>query len=491
MNHYDAIVIGSGAGGGVMAYRLSQMGLRVLVVERGRYEDPTSFEHNEMEMIPRIYKHGGLQTTADHDVAIMQGCTVGGSTVINNAIWLRPNLDRVLPEWKAAGAELDRAAMEDAYDQLEELLHVTPIAPFDPSSSTNEASSGAKTFLDGAAALGMQGKMLRHNRKDCIGCGWCNYGCRYNRKLSMLVTTIPWAEQLGATVLDSCQNVTIRWKRESDGKLRAEGIDFTRHGKQQTATADAVVACAGAIGSSALLLGSGITANGQVGRRFHALGGVILTAQMPSIANNFDGIGLTSLLLHDDPEIVMETFFAPPGAFSITLPGWFATHIERMERYRYFAQAGVMVATPPNGSITLDKKGNAVINLKFGKDQIGLMKKGMRMLSDLYFAAGAVAVFPGTFRHIDLYHPNDFHRLDQLVQAPDDLILGSAHPQGGSTISRDPATGVVGQQFRVHGFRNLFVADASLFPTNIRANCQATVMALSWMAASHVAQASS
>lgn len=488
MNHYDAIVIGSGAGGGVMAYRLSQMGLRVLVVERGRYEDPTSFEHNELEMVPRIYKHGGLQTTDDHDVAIMQGCTVGGSTVINNAIWLRANLDNVLPAWKAAGADLNRSEIEDAYTQLEQLLHVVPIKPYDLSNPINESSRGAKTFLDGAAALGMQARMLRHNRKECIGCGWCNYGCRYNRKLSMLVTTIPWAQQLGATVRDSCQNLTIRWKSDGDGKLRAEGVQFTRHGTMQTATADRIVVSAGAIGSSSVLLGSGITANGEVGQRFHALGGVLMTAQMPYIADNFDGIGLTTVLDRNS-EVVIESFFAPPGAFSITLPGWFATHIERMEQYRYFVQAGVMVATPPNGRITVDRKGNTKINLKFESDRISLMKQGMRTLSDLYFAAGAVAVFPGTFRHIDLYHPNDFKRLDQLVQGADDLILGSAHPQGGNNISRDPAMGVVNEQFCVHGFSNLFVADASLFPTNIVANCQATVMALSWMAAKHVAQA--
>lgn len=160
-----------------------------------------------------------------------------------------------------------------------------------------------------------------------------------------------------------------------------------------------------------------------------------------------------------------------------------------MEQYRYFAQAGVMVPTPPNGSITLDKKGNVKINLKFTNDRISLMKQGIRTLAELYFAAGAVAVFPGTFRHLDLYHPNDFARLDRLVQGADDLILGSAHPQGGNNISRDPAAGVVDESFCVHGFRNLFVADASLFPTNIAANCQATVMALSWMAAKRVAQA--
>jgi choline dehydrogenase-like flavoprotein len=77
---------------------------------------------------------------------------------------------------------------------------------------------------------------------------------------------------------------------------------------------------------------------------------------------------------------------------------------------------------------------------------------------------------------------HDLALLDRL-RRPDDLLLGSAHPQGGNRMSEDPGRGVVGNDFRVHGFDNLFVADASVFPSNIRANCQATVMAMSHYAA--------
>ena len=121
MSHYDAIIIGSGAAGSVMAYRLSRKGLRVLVLEKGRREDPGSFAHSELEMAPRLYKHGGLQTTSDNDLVIMQGSAVGGSTVINNAIWLRANLDRVLPEWKERGANIEQSRIESAYEELEKM----------------------------------------------------------------------------------------------------------------------------------------------------------------------------------------------------------------------------------------------------------------------------------------------------------------------------------------------------------------------------------
>ena len=77
MKHYNAVIVGSGAAGSVMAFQLAKRGLSVLVLEKGKRQDPQTFVHNEMEMLPRLYKHGGVQTSVDHDLVIMQGCTVG------------------------------------------------------------------------------------------------------------------------------------------------------------------------------------------------------------------------------------------------------------------------------------------------------------------------------------------------------------------------------------------------------------------------------
>jgi choline dehydrogenase-like flavoprotein len=68
--------------------------------------------------------------------------------------------------------------------------------------------------------------------------------------------------------------------------------------------------------------------------------------------------------------------------------------------------------------------------------------------------------------------------VDAVVQGPGDLLLNSAHPQGGNPMSDDRSIGVIGSDFRVHGMRNLFVCDASVFPTTIHVNPQLTVMAM-------------
>jgi choline dehydrogenase-like flavoprotein len=474
MTHYDVVVIGSGAAGSIMAYRLADQGLKVLVLEKGRREDPQTFEHNEAKMLPRLYKNGGLQTTNDLDVAIMQGSTVGGSTVVNNAIWLRADLSRILPEWKARGADLDEARIVHAYEDIEQKLHVSRI----PMALAN---NGTNAFLRGCEELGIAAHLLDHNRDDCIGCGWCNYGCRYDRKTSMLVTFIPWAEAKGAEVLDRCLDVRLNAERG-----RVTSVQYTRHGTSQTATADRIVVCAGAIGSSELLLNSGITQRGNVGRNFHILGGLVVTAEMPEELNGYDKIGLTAVA-EASPDCVIETFFSPPGAFSITLGGWFATHLDRMDRYTHFTQAGVMVGTDPTGRITVDRKRRTQIKLRFSETDLNRLKNGLRLLADIFFAAGATTVLPGTFRFLEFTHPADLELIDSHVRHQDDLLLGSAHPQGGNVMHEDPAKGVVDTSFRVHGFENLFIADASVFPSNLWANCQATVMAMAHMAADYVA----
>jgi choline dehydrogenase-like flavoprotein len=470
----EAVVIGSGAGGGVMAFELARRGLDVTVVEAGARWDPTTFEHDELSMFVRAYKHIGLQGTKDHDSLIVQGSAVGGSTVINNAIFLPADLDRVLADWAAAGAPVERAPIEAAYEEIGRALNVSDLPP-------ELANRGANVFLDGCAAAGIRGEYLQHNRDRCIACGWCNYGCRYNRKTSMLVTYIPWAEARGARVLDRCRDVEIR----SVGG-RAQGVRFVRDGREHTIDANRVVVCAGAIGSSGVLLRSGIDLDGRVGRGLHLLGGLFVTAEMEEPVNGYDGIGLCCIA-HAGPEIVIESYFAPPLVFSLRLGGWFASHFNRMLRYRHFVDGGAMVGTDPTGVVTLDRKKQVQIDFEFSERDLRRLIEGTKVLSRIYLAGGALRVFPSSYEFLEFAREEDLSQLDERIKRADDLSLGSAHPQGGNAISEDPRRGVVGMDFRVHGYENLFVADASVFPTNIWANCQATVMAMSHHAASYVA----
>jgi choline dehydrogenase-like flavoprotein len=471
----DAVVIGSGAAGSVMTFELARRGLKVVVLEHGAREDPVTFEHNELRMFSRVYKHGGLQTTDDNDAIIVQGSTVGGSTVINNAIWLRADLDRVLADWEAHGAHVPREAIEAAYEEIEGALHVTPVP-------REVANPGSEVFLRGCEGAGIPGRYLLNNRRDCLGCGWCNYGCRYGRKTSMLVTYIPWAEGRGAEIIDRCDDVRVLHRNG-----RATGATAVRDGRRVDVEADRVVVCAGAIGSSAVLLASGIDVGGRVGKGLHVLGGIFVTGETDQVIDGFKGIGLTCMAEASD-EYVIESYFAPPVAFSLRLGGFFLSHFDRAERYRHFLDGGVMVGTDPaGGSVSLDKKGNVKISLKLSEPDLERLRRGLATLARIYFAAGARRVLPAMFAPFELAGEADLDTIDQAIRKPDDLLFGSAHPQGGNPMHRDPAQGVVGEDFAVHGTEALYVADTSVWPTNIWANCQATAMATAHYAATKVA----
>lgn len=463
---YDAIIIGSGAGGSVMAYELANKGLSVLILEKGKHTKPSEFEHDELQMYASLYKLGGLQTTVDNDTTIAQGMTVGGSTVINNAIWLRAKLETLLPKWENKGCYIPKTEIETAYEYLEEKLNVTKI-------TANTANKGSDHFLKACDKLGIEANYLDHNRNQCLGCGWCNYGCQYNRKTSMLITFIPWALNKGAQLVDQAERVTIQKKDNI-----AKAVSFIHKTKVYTIEAEKIIVCAGAVGSSAVLLKSGINQNGLVGKGLHLLGGFFVNALMPEVVNGYEGIGL-SCIAHASDDYLLETFFAPPGIFSITLSGWYEQHHQRMLDYNKYLQAGVMVGSKPTGSIQLNKKKEIDIKFKFDADDLKNMKAGLKTLSKIFFAAGATEVLPATFKNIVFKNENDLNQIDHSIMGHEDLILGSSHPQGGNIMSEDPNEGVVDNNFQVHGLRNLHIVDTSIFPTNLWANCQATVMAIS------------
>ena len=82
--------------------------------------------------------------------------------------------------------------------------------------------------------------------------------------------------------------------------------------------------------------------------------------------------------------------------------------------------------------------------------------------------------------------PGQLGEIDRIAADPDYIALGTGHPQGGNALSRDPKRGVVGPDFRVHGYDDLYVCDASVFPTSLTVNPQLTVMALAHYAAQRI-----
>jgi choline dehydrogenase-like flavoprotein len=114
---------------------------------------------------------------------------------------------------------------------------------------------------------------------------------------------------------------------------------------------------------------------------------------------------------------------------------------------------------------------------------VGAVKRGLKVISEVFFAAGAKRLILPTHRFRAIESPRDLHVIDEHVVSTRHFAFGSAHPQGGNPMSADPKAGVVGSDFAVHGLENLFVCDASVFPSSVTVNPIATIMALADYAA--------
>ena len=158
-----------------------------------------------------------------------------------------------------------------------------------------------------------------------------------------------------------------------------------------------------------------------------------------------------------------------------------------MRRYAHMTCIGTVVGTRGNATVGPARFGGGV-SLRYtpAPEDFARALTGIKLAGRIMLAAGATRVMPLTFAYHEFTTPEQLDRLDELVHDDSQLWVNSAHPQGGNVLSRRPDRGVVDPSFRVHGFENLHVCDASVFPSSITVNPQLTVMALAHYAAAHI-----
>jgi choline dehydrogenase-like flavoprotein len=455
----DAVVVGSGAAGAIVAYRLAELGRSVLVLERGLHLHPSQFSDNEVQQISNLYADGALQLTRDFSFQVLQGMCVGGSTVVNNAVCFDLP-DEVLEDWNARGAGLDPPRLAEAFRAARDLVQ-----------PPHEAD------------------VVEANIADCPGSGYCNIGCPYGTKLSMLDKVLPDGQRLfrveNLRVLPECRAERIETK---NGRAEAV-VARLGDGRKLRVEAKTVVVSAGAIASSWLLMQSKI-AKSTAGRGVCFNMGSPITAEFGEELNSFDGVQISHYYRPPAGSgYVMETWFNPVVSQALNMPGWLEDHRRNMSRFPYLTAAGVLVGTTKTGRIRNALTGGADIDFTVGEKDVKTLVGALKLLSRIYLEAGAKRVMPSTFQFHEFTKESDLSKLDDYVKNPGYLSIGSGHPQGGNALSGDPGKGVVDPTFRVHGFENLFVCDASVFPTATTVNPQLTVMALAEYAAPGMAAA--
>lgn len=460
----DVCVIGSGAGGSLMAFEAARRGLSTLVLERGPEVSAAEMNADEQRMIPTLYKDGGLQTTASHDLFILQGSCVGGSTVLSNMVLLRTP-PAVLERWQREGLSVSAEQMRASSEAVEQELGGARVKPANVSRS-------AERLYAGAAGLALRAEWMTKALGSCPGCGLCNVGCLFGTKRDARETYLRWARENGARVLANTE-VTRLVRR--GGIVRDLEARRGRAKDQLRVRAKLYVLSGGAIASSALLLQSGIRKN--VGTRLSFNAGAMVTAEFPDPLDAFDGDQMSVFVTKGD--ITIECTHNPLMSASLTTPGWFGDHGSLMARTRYLAYAGGLVGTEATGRVALSRLyGHEEVHFKLSESDMRQMRLAIKTIAELFFAAGARRVALPTHRYYELRSPSELSSIERVVRSQKDVSAGSAHPQGGNPLGTDPQRAAVDGQLFVHGVENLAVCDASVFPSTVQVNPIETILAL-------------
>ncbi len=491
----DAVVIGTGAGGATAAARLAEAGLDVIIVESGELVHGAGFDEREGAMFERLYADGGLRTTDDLGVSMVQGVTVGGSTTVNWMIMLRTP-DWVLDEWtRVHGAQgMSSAEMKSVFARVEQDLHAR-LVPDDAHSPNN------RIILDGASKLGWSAKSAVINARNCIRTGFCGYGCRSGAKQGTLETYLPRALNAGARLVTQARAMRIE-SVERGGAFPKKRV-VIRHtptsGRSQDVAIEAkvVVLAAGAVETPVLLQNSGL-GGGAVGKylRLHPTTGLLARFDREIYAAG--GMPLTSMCdeFHQMDAngygVWIETPPMHPALAATACPGIGAAHRERMLSFRNTGTLIVLTRDgadrgQSNGEVRARRDGSVSIKYEMGRTDRAHALAGLEAAAQLHFAAGAKEVISGHSRPVILRSPSEISRLRERPMGPNDIPFFSAHVNGTCRLGKDARTAGTDPHGERFGAPGVFVADGSLLPTAPGVNPQETIYALSTIIAERIA----
>lgn len=494
------VIIGSGPGASIMAKGLVEKGQRVLMVERGEHTDPSEFNEDEIDMVSKLYADGALQQAADFRFQVIQGSAVGGSSVVNNAVCFDTPL-AVLDRWNDtngldAGLDLERYVQ--CNEAVNKMIGVRKIDGTPNTMSKEEyMNPGGEKFKLGIAELKLDKNSyvvdsVAANICNCVGCGYCNMGCRFGKKLSMLNNILPQIQESlkqqnhreDFQIIAGCEVQKLK----SRGKKITSLIGRFNNGKNVEIKGKTFVVAAGAISSSLLLQRSGI-AEGRAGKHLSFNVGSPVSAVFPGVINSYKGLQISHYLqLNPTRGYIFETWFNPPMFQSTVMPGWWHNHYNNMQRYNRMACTGVLVGSESNAEVRLGGLTKRDIRYKPTKRDFDTVLDGVELAGLIYLKAGAECVMPNTFKYYEYADEKALKQMKYDIKDSSDITLGTGHPQGGNILSRNQKIGVVDEQLRVYGYDNLFISDASVFPTSVGVNPQVTVMTFADYAVPFVAE---
>jgi cholesterol oxidase len=509
MDAYDAIVVGSGFGGGIAACRLAEAGWRVCVLERGKRFAPQDFPDSLDDAASFLWHRtlnpdGMLDVRLMKDLAIVQAAGVGGGSLVYSNVQLRTPAEVFEhPAWPTA---ITRTELDRFYDRTEEALQPRTTPPDPPLPKV-------RAFANAAAGIGRQAELLPiavHFGEDrlhpfsqvpqqgCTNLGRCNAGCPRHAKNTVDITYIARAEAHGAEVRPHHEVTRVEPPADLGGRWRVS-YDNLGDGPDGTLEAPVVVLAAGTLGSTHLLLRNRKRLprlSKALGSRFSGDGdalGAAFDPQAPGVmgAHTDYGPGMTSRIDYTAEHGFMLADGGLPTHFGGLLEvvrevnaitRWVKGFLLRLKRLATRLGGGAQHVTrrslPPRPRRRI---GDSLVFLLIGRDAGDGRIRLTRLLKRL-------DIRWSTRRSKSLFDAMDV-AVNDLARAADATPFfglepgplgryATVHPLGGCPMADDPAAGVVDDAGKVHGYEGLYVLDGSIVPTALGVNPSKTIAAL-------------
>jgi choline dehydrogenase-like flavoprotein len=493
----DVCIVGSGAGGGVIAGTLAQQGLKVCVVEAAGYYNESDFNQLELWAYENMYWRGGPVPTADFNVTVYAGAGLGGGTVINwtNCLRTRP---WVRDQWaREHGLEgVDGPEYDRHLDVIFDRLSVN-----DQCSDLNGPHQRMK---EGADALGWSFQtILRNADSDCYdpaSAAYMGFGDQSGSKLSTQKTFLQDAFDAGADIVVRCFVNRVLVENGRAAGIEGTWTDpATGRSAPVTVRAPQVVVAAGSLESPALLRRSQI-GGPAVGNylRLHpctAVFGIYGDDQKAWWGPPQAGLVDEYAAVEDGHGFLLETTQYGPSLIGSALP--FVTaegHKQMMEKVRYGATFIGLLRDHGHGRVDVDADGQAVPYYSLADDlDVRNTLRAIEAQTRLHAAAGAreiqpmAAGAPGWRQGDDL--DAAIARWQRVPLAAGGFRLFTAHQMGTCRMGNDPKTSVAGPWGELHDTPGVWIGDASAFPTASGTNPMISIMALAHRTAEAIAAA--
>lgn len=505
----DVVIVGSGAGGGVIAAELTNAGRSVIVVEAGPFLDEAQLPTDEMDAFSRLYLNHGLLTTWDGSITMLSGSGVGGGTLVN---WMTSIAapDVVRADWaRDHGLDgLDGAAFDADIAAIEGELGVAP---------TTVIPAKDQIILRGAAALGWEAAPTRRNADSCGDCGSCPFGCPRGTKQSGIRAHLAAAAAGGARIVDRARvtRVLIEHGRAAGVEAQVIVVDpatsepmagpagdpLSPRTRRLIVRAPQVVVAGGALRSPAVLLASGLDHPG-IGRHLRV-------HPVPVVAGLFDEpidmwrgpMQAARSLEFSRPGpgrngYVIESAPGHPGLIALALP-WEGTdsHAGLLGRIRHVGPLIAVTRDGGEGRVRLTGSGRARIDYALDGAGVATLRHALVSMAAIVRAAGArqiVAVgtpprWHGRSGFASGQEARSFGVFEDALRAfdfaPNRGSVFSAHQMGSVRMGSSVADHPCDPEGRVRTragtpVPGLYVGDGSLFPTAIGVNPMITIMAL-------------